>query len=292
MRILVTGAAGQVGWELRRSLGSLGQVTALDREAFDLTQPDRMRQVVRDLRPAVLVNAAAYTAVDRAESEPELAMAINGIAPGVMAEEMTRLGGLMVHYSTDYVFDGAGQRPWTEDDTPNPLGVYGRTKLAGEQAVATAGATHVVIRTSWVYGRRGSNFVRTVIRLALERDELRIVADQTGVPTWCRDLADWTATIVARLSPSTAASPGERGVFHLVSTGTTTWHGLAEAVVRLAPELAHRRHVVVVPIGTEDYPLPAKRPAWSVLGCHRAERVFGIRPAHWEQALTRCLERG
>ena len=292
MRILVTGADGQVGWELRRSLGSLGQVTALDREAFDLTQPDRMRQVVRDLRPAVLVNAAAYTAVDRAESEPRLALDINGVAPGVMAEEMTRLGGLMVHYSTDYVFDGAGQRPWTEDDTPNPLGVYGRTKLAGEQAVATAGATHVVIRTSWVYGRRGSNFVRTVIRLALERDELRIVADQTGVPTWCRDLADWTATIVARLSPSTAASPGERGIFHLVSTGTTTWHGLAEAVVRLAPELAHRRHVVVVPIGTEDYPLPAKRPAWSVLGCHRAERVFGIRPAHWEQALTRCLERG
>ena len=292
MRILVTGADGQVGWELRRSLGSLGQVTALDREAFDLTQPDRMRQVVRDLRPAVLVNAAAYTAVDRAESEPRLALDINGVAPGVMAEEMTRLGGLMVHYSTDYVFDGAGQRPWTEDDTPNPLGVYGRTKLAGEQAVATAGATHVVIRTSWVYGRRGSNFVRTVIRLALERDELRIVADQTGVPTWCRDLADWTAMIVARLSPSTAASPGERGIFHLVSTGTTTWHGLAEAVVRLAPELAHRRHVVVVPIGTEDYPLPAKRPAWSVLGCHRAERVFGIRPAHWEQALTRCLERG
>ena len=292
MRILVTGADGRVGWELRRSLGSLGQVTALDREAFDLTQPDRMRQVVRDLRPAVLVNAAAYTAVDRAESEPRLALDINGVAPGVMAEEMTRLGGLMVHYSTDYVFDGAGQRPWTEDDTPNPLGVYGRTKLAGEQAVATAGATHVVIRTSWVYGRRGSNFVRTVIRLALERDELRIVADQTGVPTWCRDLADWTATIVARLSPSTAASPGERGIFHLVSAGTTTWHGLAEAVVRLAPELAHRRHVVVVPIGTEDYPLPAKRPAWSVLGCHRAERVFGIRPAHWEQALTRCLDRG
>ena len=292
MRILVTGADGQVGWELRRSLGSLGQVTALDREAFDLTQPDRMRQVVRDLRPAVLVNAAAYTAVDRAESEPRLALDINGVAPGVMAEEMTRLGGLMVHYSTDYVFDGAGQRPWTEDDTPNPLGVYGRSKLAGEQAVATAGATHVVIRTSWVYGRRGSNFVRTVIRLALERDELRIVADQTGVPTWCRDLADWTATIVARLSPSTAASPGERGIFHLVSTGTTTWHGLAEAVVRLAPELAHRRHVVVVPIGTEDYPQPAKRPARSVLGCHRAERVFGIRPAHWEQALTRCLERG
>ena len=292
MRILVTGADGQVGWELRRSLGSLGQVTALDREAFDLTQPDRMRQVVRDLRPAVLVNAAAYTAVDRAESEPRLALDINGVAPGVMAEEMTRLGGLMVHYSTDYVFDGAGQRPWTEDDTPNPLGVYGRSKLAGEQAVATAGATHVVIRTSWVYGRRGSNFVRTVIRLALERDELRIVADQTGVPTWCRDLADWTAMIVARLSPSTAASPDERGIFHLVSAGTTTWHGLAEAVVRLAPELAHRRHVVVVPIGTEDYPLPAKRPAWSVLGCHRAERVFGIRPAHWEQALTRCLERG
>ena len=288
-RILVTGANGQVGWELRRSLAATGSFVALDRGAFDLTEPDAMRATIRELRPAVLVNAAAYTAVDRAESEPDLAMAINGIAPGVMADEMSRLGGVLVHYSTDYVFDGRGHTPWTERDAPNPVSVYGRTKLAGERAIAAAGAEHLILRTSWVYARRGANFVRTIMRLALERDELRIVADQVGTPTWSKDLADWTAVIVARLLGPEASTSQASGVFHLVAGGQTTWHGLAQAVVRLAPELAHRRQVVVVPIESAEYPLPANRPAFSVLDTARVHEVFGIAPRHWENALIRCL---
>ena len=289
VRILVTGANGQVGWELQRSLSAMGAVVALDRSAFDLSRPDAMRSAIRELEPAVLVNAAAYTAVDRAESEPDLAMAINGVAPGVMANEMSRLGGVLVHYSTDYVFDGSGHTPWTERDAPNPVSVYGRTKLAGERAIAAAGAEHLILRTSWVYGRRGSNFVRTIMRLALERDELRIVADQVGAPTWCQDLADWTAVIVSRLlGPETSASQPS-GVFHLAAGGQTTWHGLAQAVVRLAPELAHRRHVAVVPIASAQHPLPAKRPAFSVLDTAHVNRVFGVAPRHWQNALARCL---
>ena len=289
VRILVTGANGQVGWELQRSLEPLGSVVALDHAAFDLSRPEAMRATIRDLQPTVLVNAAAYTAVDRAESEPDLAMAINGLAPGVMAEEMSRLGGVLVHFSTDYVFDGIGYTPWKESDTPNPLGVYGCTKLAGEQAIGAVGAEHLILRTSWLYGRHGSNFVRTVIRLALERDELRIVADQIGAPTWSRELADWVADIVAQITSPEQATPDAHGVFHLAAGGSASWHQLAQAVVRYAPELAHRRHVTVVPIASHEYPLPAKRPAFSVFDISRARRVFGLDPMPWEIALTRCM---
>lgn len=288
-RILVTGANGQMGRELQRSLQPLGSVVAPDRGAFDLSQPDAMRATIRDLRPAVLVNAAAYTAVDRAESEPDLAMAINGVAPGVMAEEMSRLGGALIHFSTDYVFDGIGHTPWKESDAPNPLGVYGRTKLAGERVIEAVGPEHLILRTSWLYGRHGNNFVRTVIRLALERDELRIVADQIGAPTWCRELADWVADIVAQVTSSAMSTPDAYGVFHLAAGGSASWHQLAQAVVRCAPELAHRRHVTVVPIASHEYPLPAKRPAFSVFDTTRARRVFGIDPVSWEIALTRCM---
>ena len=292
LRILITGAVGQVGWELQRSLASLGTITAIDLAELDLTDADAVRKFVRDLRPDVLVNPAAYTAVDKAEAQPDLAMAVNGAAPGVMAEEMAKLGGLMIHYSTDYVFDGTKQGAWVETDVPIPLSVYGRTKLAGEQAVQAAGGAHVILRTSWVYGRRGGNFMLTMIRLAKERDELRVVADQHGAPTWCRTLAQGTADIVARTWSDPAARAKARdlsGVYHFTNGGATTWHGFAEAIVATAPELADRRHVKVTPIATSDYPLPAPRPKNSVLDNSRLTATFGIRPAPWDEALHTCI---
>jgi dTDP-4-dehydrorhamnose reductase len=293
LKILVTGAFGQVGWELQRSLAGLGEITAIDLADLDLTDANAVRAFIRALRPDVLVNPAAYTAVDKAESQPELAMAVNGIAPGVMAEEMAKLGGLMIHYSTDYVFDGTKRTPWVEEDVPNPLSVYGRTKLAGEQAVQAAGGAHVILRTSWVYGRRGGNFMLTMIRLAQERDELRVVADQHGAPTWCRTLAEGTAEIVRRSWVSVAVADRARemasGVYHFTNGGATTWQGFAQAIIATAPELSDRRHVKVTPIETADYPLPAKRPTNSLLDNGRLTRTFGIRQVPWEQALQSCL---
>lgn len=292
LRILITGANGQVGWELQRTLASLGAITAIDLPDLDLTDAAEVRSYIAKLRPDVLVNPAAHTAVDKAETQPELAMAVNGVAPGVMAEEMAKLGGLMVHYSTDYVFDGTKQGAWVETDQPNPVSVYGRTKLAGEQAVQAAGGAHVILRTSWVYGRRGGNFMLTMIRLAKERDELRIVADQHGAPTWCRTLADGTAQIVGRLWSAPAARAKARdlsGVYHFTNGGATTWHGFATAIVATAPELADRRHVKVTPIATSDYPLPAQRPKNSVLDNSRLAAIFGIRPAPWDAALRTCI---
>ena len=275
MRILVTGALGQVGWELQRSLAGLGVITAIDLPDLDLLDANAVRAYIRNLRPDVLVNPAAYTAVDKAESQPELAMAVNGVAPGVMAEEMAKLGGLMIHYSTDYVFDGTKRTPWVDDDIPNPLSVYGRTKLAGEHAVQAADGAHVILRTSWVYGRRGGNFMLTMIRLAKERDELRVVADQHGAPTWCRTLAEGTAEIVRRSWVSGAAADRARemtsGVYHFTNGGATTWQGFAQAIIAKAPELADRRHVKVTPIATADYPLPAS--SWLTLATN-SRRVF------------------
>lgn len=292
LRILVTGALGQVGWELQRSLARLGTITAIDLAELDLTDAGAVRAFIADQRPDVLVNPAAYTAVDKAEAQPELAMAVNGEAPGVMAQELARLGGLMIHYSTDYVFDGTKPTPWVETDVPNPLSVYGRTKLAGEQAVQAAGGAHIILRTSWVYGRRGGNFMLTMIRLAKERDELRVVGDQHGAPTWCRTLAQGTADIVARLWRDPDARVKARalsGVYHFTNGGATTWHGFASAIVATAPELADRQHVKVTPIATADYPLPARRPANSLLDNARLTATFGIRPAPWGEALRACL---
>ena len=293
LRILVTGALGQVGWELQRSLAGLGEITAVDLAELDIANADAVRAFIARLRPDVLVNPAAYTAVDKAEAQPDIAMAVNGVAPGVMAEEMAKLGGLMIHYSTDYVFDGTRQGAWVEEDVPNPLSVYGRTKLAGEQAVRAAGGAHLIFRTSWVYGLRGGNFMLTMIRLAKERDELRVVADQHGAPTWCRTLAEGTAEVVRR--NWTAGDSRERlrrelsGVYHFTNGGVTTWHGFAQAIVAGAPELADRRHVKVTPITTADYPLPAPRPANSLLDNSRLVRTFGLRQVDWTEALGACL---
>lgn len=286
MRILVTGAGGQVGWELRRSLAPLGEVIALGRDALDLGQPGALRERVRQLAPQAIVNAAAYTAVDRAESEPELARAVNAIAPGILAEETLRLGAVLVHYSTDYVFDGTKASPYAEDDPTNPLGVYGRTKLEGERAVGASGCRHLTLRTSWVFGARGHNFLLTMLRLARERRALRVVNDQVGAPTWCRDIADATA----RLLEGGHAAPGVAGLFHLTASGATSWFGFAQAIFA-SPELARLGIAppALEPIPTSAYPTPARRPANSRLDCTRLERAAGIRLPAWEAGLAGAL---
>jgi len=285
VKILVTGKNGQLGYELHRSLQSLGDVIALDRAQMDLADLDQVRQVIRDIKPDLIVNPAAYTAVDRAEEESTLAMRINGEAPGVMAEEAKRLGAAMIHYSTDYVFDGSKLGAYTEEDKPAPINVYGRTKLAGEHAVQAFGIPHLIFRTSWVYGMRGNNFLLTVQRLAKERDELRIVADQHGAPTWCRTLADTTAHIVT-MQKSADLWRDRSGIYHLTAQGQTTWHGFAQAIVA---HLQEAKKPVVTPIGTSDYLVAAKRPANSVMSCARLMDTF-CRLPEWDAALKLCVE--
>lgn len=293
MRILVTGVSGQVGRELLRTLAPLGEVIGLDRAAMDLEAPESIRAEVRRLAPALIFNPAAYTAVDRAESEPELAMRINGLAPGVLGEEAARLGAWLVHYSTDYVFDGSSGRPWREDDPTAPLGVYGRSKLAGEQAVAASGCRHLVLRTSWVYGLHGRNFLSTMHRLATERDELRVVDDQVGAPTTSAALAEAGAALAQRLLDG---PPATGGVYHMSCAGTVSWCGFAQAIVDRLPAVARAlgapapvRRPRVTPIRTEDYPTPAARPRNSVLDNGRLARDFGLRLPHWEAALDALL---
>src|SRR5688572_17220170 len=225
MRVLLIGRSGQVGWELQRSLAPLGELVALDRAGMDLSDPDSIHRAIADARPAVIVNAAAYTAVDRAESEPDLAMRINGIAPGIIADEAARIGALMVHYSTDYVFDGTRDAPYREDDPPSPLNVYGRTKLAGEEAVRAAGGAHLIFRTSWVYAARGSNFLLTMLRLAGERSELGIVNDQVGAPTWARSIAELTALALGTGGADPGRARDASGVYHLAAGGSVSWYG-------------------------------------------------------------------
>ena len=287
MRILLTGANGQVGWELQRSLAPLGEVIALDRSQLDLARADELRGRVRAIAPALIVNAGAYTAVDRAESEPGLARAINAIAPGVLAEEAHRLDAVLVHYSTDYVFDGTKAAPYTETDAPNPSSVYGRTKLEGERAIGASGCRHLTLRTSWVYGARGHNFLLTILRLARERRALRIVDDQIGAPTWCREIAQATATLLAR---SELASTGAEGLYHLTASGATSWFGFAQAIFG-SPEMA--RLGIIPPtleaIPASAYPLPAQRPSNSRLDCGRLERGAGVRLAPWDAALCSAL---
>lgn len=284
MRILLTGAGGQVGYELARSLQPLGQVTLVDRSRMDLSDLGQVREVIRSVKPGLIVNAAAYTAVDKAESEPQLARRINAEAPEVMALEARKLGAAMVHYSTDYVFDGSKAGAYVETDTPNPLNVYGQTKLEGEQAVAAAGIDHLVLRTSWVYGMRGKNFLLTMLRLAKERDELRVVCDQHGAPTWSRTVADTSAVLLAK------AQEGGRdwwaqntGLYHLGSGGATTWCGFTEEILEL-----QELNCKLVPITTADYPLPARRPQNSLLDCTRLRALCAL--PDWRDALALCLE--
>ncbi len=283
MKILLAGSGGQLGRELKRSLACLGDLVACDHQRLDLAQPDALRDAVRAEAPAVIVNAAAYTAVDRAEVEPTLAEAINAVAPGVLAEEAKRLGALLIHYSTDYVFDGAKSSPYSEDDLAAPLSSYGRGKLGGERAIAATGCRHLIIRTSWVYGLHGANFMKTMLRLGKERDELRVVGDQIGAPTWTRHLADATALIIARREV-----PG--GLYHLAAAGETSWHGYAEAIFVEAQRagLLDKRPQVHR-ITSAEYPLPAPRPANSRLDSSRFQRDSGLALPHWRTGLIDCL---
>jgi dTDP-4-dehydrorhamnose reductase len=280
-----------VGWELRHKLACLGPVTGVDYPQVDFTQPDSIRQAVRAAAPAVIVNAAAYTAVDKAESEPELAMAINGTAPGVLAEEAKRLGSVLVHYSTDYVFDGAKQGPYVESDVPHPLNVYGRTKLAGDEAIQAVGGDYLILRTSWVYGARGNNFLLTMLRLARERKELRIVDDQIGSPTTSECIAQATAGILAQvLGPAAGGLKGRSGIYNLTCSGETTWFGFARTL--LTKSAASHGFTVpnLISITTGEFPRPAKRPANSRLRCQRVEETFGVVMPDWEEALALVLE--
>lgn len=288
MKVLVTGRDGQVGYELMRSLQPLGQVIGMGRGEMDLSDLGQVRDVIRRIKPTLIVNAAAYTAVDEAESKPELAMRINGLAPGVMADEAAKLGAAIVHYSTDYVFDGRKQRPYTELDAPSPLNVYGRTKLAGEQAISASGASHLIFRTSWVYGMRGKNFLLTMHRLAAERKNLAVVDDQFGAPTWSRTIADTTACI---LSQSTLMPQHEdwwrlhSGIYHLTAQGFTTWRGFADAIFADLPD-----RPTVTPISSSDYQCAAARPKNSVLSSERLLQKFCHLP-DWRDALSLCKDR-
>jgi dTDP-4-dehydrorhamnose reductase len=280
MKILLTGASGQVGGELARLLPAHGEVIALTRAALDLADPGAIAATMRAAAPDIVVNAAAYTAVDLAESERDLAFAINARAPQVLAEEARRCGALLVHYSTDYVFDGRANSPYDEESVTGPLNVYGQSKLEGERAIAATGARAIVLRTSWVYGLTGKNFLLTIRRLARERDELRIVADQTGTPNWSRDLAQATARLVALGSGALAE---RAGLYHFSSTGATTWQGFARAILGAA------RKPLLTPIATSEYPLPARRPAYGVLATGKFERTFGFGLPAWQEGLAACL---
>jgi dTDP-4-dehydrorhamnose reductase len=291
MKILLLGKNGQVGWELQRSLSVLGELTALDRHSDpcgDLSQPQRLLETVRALRPDVIVNAAAHTAVDKAESEPDQARTLNATAPAALAQAAAEAGAWLVHYSTDYVFDGSGSQPWQEGDATGPLGVYGQTKLEGEQAIAASGCKHLIFRTSWVYAARGGNFARTMLRLAQERERLTVIDDQQGAPTGADLIADVTAHAVRAALHDTQLA----GLYHLVASGETSWHGYASHVIARAremrPDLAWKVGEIA-PVPTSAFPTPAQRPLNSRLNTHKLQQAFGLTLPHWQRGVDRLL---
>ncbi|WP_414450237.1 dTDP-4-dehydrorhamnose reductase [Burkholderia sp. 22PA0099] len=293
MKIVVTGASGQVGWELSRSLSVLGQVVALGRDGADLTRPDSLVRMVDDQRPDVLINAAAYTAVDAAEADVAGANTVNSEAVGVMAEAMKRVGGLFVHYSTDYVFDGTKTAPYVESDPTCPVNVYGSSKLDGERAIAEAGGDWLTFRTTWVFAARGKNFLRTMLRLGAQREELSVVADQFGAPTWARSIADGTAQAVAVAMHERQAGTFESALYHMTSSGRTSWHGFAEAVFdawRSAPGATSLAIKTVLPIPASAYPVPAQRPANSSLSNLALKTRFGVELPDWRYAVELCVK--
>ena len=286
LKILVSGQQGQVSRELQARLGDLGHLHVLGRDQLDLAHPERIAEQVRAIAPDLIINAAAHTAVDQAESEPDLAFAINATAPGIFAEEARRLGIPLIHYSTDYVFDGSKAGAYTEDDATNPLGVYGKSKLAGEQAIAAVGGQHLILRTSWVYSTHGRNFLLTMQRLLQEKPELRVVADQIGAPTWAGTIADSTRQLIQRWQ---AGNAGAWGIYHLSAQGETSWFGFAQAIGEQL-KAQGRPCANLVPIPSSEYPTPARRPLNSRLDCSRLQREWNVSQPDWHQALIDCLK--
>ena len=288
MKILLLGKNGQVGWELQRALAPLGELVALDHAGADFSNPESLAAKVRAVAPQIIVNAAAHTAVDKAESEPELARAINAIAPAVLAREAAASGAWIVHYSTDYVFDGSGTRPWTEDSPTAPLSVYGRTKLEGEQAIRASGARHLIFRTSWVYAARGGNFAKTMLRLAKERDRLTVINDQIGAPTGADLLADLTAHALR----TAQQQPAVAGTYHAVAAGETSWHGYAQHVIEWARAAGQPIKVgvdAIEPVPTSAFPTPAQRPGNSRMNAHKLQQTFGLTLPRWQTGVERML---
>ena len=292
MKILLFGKGGQVGWELQRSLAPLGDLVALDADSQilcgDFTNPEGLAQTVRAVAPDIIVNAAAHTSVDQAESEPELARTINALAPGVLAQEAKRSGAWLIHYATDYVFDGSGDKPWLETDPTGPLSVYGKTKLEGEEAIRATGCQHLIFRTSWVYAARGGNFAKTMLRLAQERDFLSVINDQIGAPTG----ADLVADISAHAIRTALRNPDVGGLYHLVAGGETSWHGYASFVIDFARQAGIEIKVTpeaIQPVPTSAFPLPAPRPKNSRLDTQKLKNTFGLNLPHWQSGVARML---
>jgi dTDP-4-dehydrorhamnose reductase len=301
-RILLIGGSGQVGNELAGILPRVGEVVVPDRASFDLTRPSDVARIIHDTRPRIIVNAAAYTAVDLAEKEADKARAINAQAPAAMAAEAAELNALLVHYSTDYVFDGSKESPYGEDDLTNPLNVYGQTKLNGENAIRDSGCRHLILRTAWVYATRGKNFLLTILRLASQREELRIVSDQFGAPTWAREIARATSSMLERHAAAAAGDTPPTGTFHVTAGGTTNWHAFASAILEEAAKLPDANPWLstalgggpivtrrVTPITTADYPTPARRPAYSVLSNERLVQTYRLQLPEWRDQLKAAL---
>ncbi|ACK69928.1 dTDP-4-dehydrorhamnose reductase [Gloeothece citriformis PCC 7424] len=284
-KILLIGNNGQVGQELQSTLAPIGDLTGVARDQLDLTQPDNIRQVIQDTHPEIIVNAAAYTAVDKAESETELAYTVNETAPKILAQECQKLGATLIHISTDYVFDGTRGIPLTEEDKTNPIGAYGASKLAGEQAIQDNCQNYIILRTAWVYGTYGKgNFVKTMLRLGADREQLRVVADQIGTPTWAKDIAD-TITQLIQLEQKVAP-----GIYHFTNSGVASWYDFAKAIFEEATAIGFPLKIKeVVPITTPEYPTPAKRPAYSVLSNQKLRALLGHYPPHWRDSLKQML---
>jgi dTDP-4-dehydrorhamnose reductase len=285
MKILLTGKTGQIGAELNNILKDMGELVSVGREQLDLSKINSIEPAVLDIQPNIIINAAAYTAVDKAEEEPDLAMTINGVAPGVLAEAAKKVGASLIHYSTDYVFDGRSDTPYREEDATCPLSIYGESKLAGEKNIAEAGIPYLILRTSWVYSLQGKSFLRTIKKLAAEKDTLRIVDDQIGAPTWAHSIALATRKIIEQCLRD-RAEPSLSGIFHLTCQGKSSWYGFAKEILDLS---GASQNTQLLPIPTSDYPTPAVRPLYSLLSNDKLKKAFAFEMPHWHDALKDCI---